>query len=54
MTREVPLPYSFDEAVQDSDDEEEGRKSHSSTRPWRKAQKTHATEGEDDSSDQTQ
>ena len=54
VTREVPLPYSFDEAVQDSDDEEEGRKSHSSTRPWRKAQKTHATEGEDDSSDQTQ
>ncbi|KAK7686014.1 hypothetical protein QCA50_010825 [Cerrena zonata] len=54
VTREVPLPYSFDDVVQDSDDEEEGRKSNQSARPWRKSQKNHATDEQGDSSDQTQ
>lgn len=52
VTREVPLPYSFDDAVLDSDDEDE-RKSQSN-RPWRKAQKARANGEDEDSSDQTQ
>ncbi|KAI0077380.1 EXS-domain-containing protein [Panus rudis PR-1116 ss-1] len=47
VTREVPLPYSLDDAAQDDSDDEEERKSHSSKR-WRRRSQ------EEEGSDPTQ
>ncbi|GJE94840.1 SPX and EXS domain-containing protein [Phanerochaete sordida] len=46
VTREVPLPYTFDEQVHEDDEDEEDRKSISSWRSKRKAAKARSLHGD--------
>ena len=46
VTREVPLPYTFDEQVHEDDEDEEDRKSISSWRSKRKAAKSRSLHGD--------